>query len=203
MICCHRNTNFLLPVLYSSVLFTIGIHRYAATKVHYSFAAPQQHLPFLLRLWRVINPSTANATQLQRVIWQSHGVVTGLKQGRAFKPLCSTQTWQTAQVSPYIYQTYWVRNISVCLMLRRRCDRRYYFWKDTSRTAANYHTLLLKHIPHCHGTVLPKGWMNRKTGLCWREAKRITAKSSQLHLKNEQCSNDQFVDQEIEATTHT
>ena len=43
--------------------------------------------------------------------------------------------------------------------------------------------------------------MNRKTALCWREAKRIAAKSSQLHLKNEQYYNNQIVDQEIEITT--
>ena len=182
----------LFYFLHLPVLFTCGIHCYAATKAHYSFAAPQ-HQPFLLRLWRVINTSAANSTTTTRNLatW-SHGVVTGLKQGRAFRPLCSTQTWQTAQVSTYIYQTYSVRNISVCLILRRRCGRSFDFWKDISRTAANYHILLL----------LPKGWMNRKTGLCWRDAKRIAAKRPQLHLKNEQYSNDQFVDQEIQIITY-
>ena len=174
-ISCHRNTKYFTSVVYL-VLFASGIHCYAATKVHYSFAAPQQQQPFLLRLWRVINPSTANATTTTRnLAMLRHGVVTGLKQGRAFKTRCSTQTWHTAPVT--IQHTYSVRNISVRSLPRRRCGRRFYFWKDTNRTAAKYHTLLLKHIPHCHSIVLPKGWMNSKTGLCWREAKRITAKA--------------------------
>ena len=142
--------------------------------------------------------------QLQRVIWQRKSTVLWQVWSRdehsnryvAHRPGKPRRSHHT-----YTRQTYLVRNISLRLVLRRRCGRRFYFWKDTSRAAANYHTLLLKHIPHCHSIVLPKGWMNRKTGLCWREAKRITAKSSQLHLKNEQYSNDQFVDQKVEKTT--
>ena len=82
--------------------------------------------------------------------------------------------------------------------------RRFYFWIDTRRTAVLTVVLALKHILQCQGIVLPKERVNEqlKTCLCRREARRITANNSQLHLKNEQYSNDQFVDQGTEMTTY-
>ena len=178
----------LLLVLNLSVWVTCGIHCYATTKVNCSFAAPQQRQPLLLRLWRVISPSAANTKTATRILatWR-HGVVTGLKQGRAIKPLRTTHRSGNPRGSHYTYilQTYSVRNISVddAVILRTFASERIPVEQQLTIILCFRNTFHTAMVSYC-----PKGGWTVGNKFVPREGQyvllqnKIKIKHSQLHL---------------------
>lgn len=134
-----------------------------------------------------LNLSTANATTTARNLVKSkHSIVSGLNHKRAYKPhKYHRQAWNPRR-SHYTYarRTYSARHLLyVCqtgilgsiftihmpdilgTILLRTLNTTPSLAIDfasefQSNSGLNYHNLLVNHIQHCHGIVLPKLWMN-------------------------------------------
>ena len=130
----------LLPVLYLSYLGVESIATPGMPQQRSITDLPRRNINrscFAYDGWSIL---LQPMQQLQRVIWQRKGTVLWHVWSRdehstryiAHRPGTRHRSHHT-----YTGQTYSVRNISARLIIRRRCGRRFYFWKQTCRTAAN------------------------------------------------------------------
>ena len=155
------------------------IRCYVATKFHYSFAASQQLQPFLLRLWWVTNPCTANATtRITRQYKRHTTAVTGLKHGRACKPKrYHTALGTRARCTIHIPDRHTRYDITpYATYYDAVTGRRFYFWMDTSRTTVltvvlcfwnTFYTAMALYCPKVEWTVEDRFVLERgKTYYC-------------------------------------